>query len=99
MSDDKQEKLDPKIEVLYQTCLQFLRDFGTAPSGVSRKMFSAIYVQYYICLKDDHNMPLADEYLDLDDEYCEGLDAVKFVQALAKYYYKKLTKEELMPYG
>lgn len=98
MSEGK-ERFDPKIAVFFQTCLQFLSDFGCVPCSVSRKMFSAIYVQYYICLKEDNNLPLIDEYLDLDDEYCDGLDAVKFVQALAEYYHKKLYNTEVMPYS
>lgn len=98
MGEKDKESFDPKVETLYQSCLKFLHDFGRIPSGESRQQFSSIYVQYYICLKDDHNLPLADEYIDLDEEFIEGLDAVQFVYALANYYHKKLNKKELLPY-
>lgn len=95
MSDDEKSKFDPKIQALYQSCLLFIHDFGQVTSSQSRRLFSSIYVQYYECLKEDHNLPLADEYLDLDDEYCEGLEAVRFVSAIAKYYHKKFYNKEL----
>jgi len=100
-----EDEFDPNVHTLYQSCLKFLRDFGLIPSSESRKQFSSIYVGYYACIQDDgfmvENMdfPLADDYLDLDIEYCEGLEVLQFVHAIAKYFHTKLEKRELMPYG
>jgi len=94
--ENQKNSFDPKVQTLYQSCLQFIQEFGRVHSTQSRKLFSSIYVQYYECLKDDYNMPLADEYLDLKDEYCEGLEAVRFVYSIASYYHKKFYNKELV---
>lgn len=98
MSNENKKGFDPKIESLYQSCLQFLNEFGVSPS-VSRRQWSVIFSQYVRCLEEDRNLPYADNYINLDDEYSEGEEVIQFVNAIAAYYYKKIHKDGLMPYG